>query len=27
EPYALLIKVGAVILVVGASLLVKKLKK
>lgn len=27
EPYELLIKVGAVILVVGASLLVKKLKK
>ena len=27
EPYALLIKIGAVILVVGASLLVKKLKK
>ena len=27
EPYALLIKVGAVILVVGASLLAKKLKK
>ena len=27
EPYALLIKVGAVILVIGASLLVKKLKK
>lgn len=27
EPYGLLIKVGAVILVVGASLLVKKLKK
>ena len=27
EPYTLLIKIGAVILVVGASLLVKKLKK